>query len=97
MSVWDDITDTAEEAENLKVRAALMRTIRARIEDFGWSQTTASKNLGMTQPRVSALMRGKISEFSLDALVAIAAKVGVHVQVVSADDELVAHPIPPPE
>jgi predicted XRE-type DNA-binding protein len=85
MSVWDDIAETAEEAENLKVRAALMRAARARIENFGWSQTAAAESLGITQPRVSALMRGKISEFSLDALVSIAARVGVRVQVVPVD------------
>jgi predicted XRE-type DNA-binding protein len=76
-SVWDAIADTAEEAENLKVRAALMRATRARIENFGWSQTLAAGNLGITQPRVSALMRGKISEFSLDALVSIASRLGL--------------------
>ncbi len=81
MSVWDDIADTTEEAENLKVRAQFMRAIRAQIEKFGWSQSVAATNLGLTQPRVSSLFRGKISEFSLDALVTIGAKVGVHATV----------------
>lgn len=81
MSVWDDIADDREEAENLKIRAALMRAIRARVTDMGWSQTVAADNLGLTQPRVSDLFRGKISKFSLDALVDIASKVGVHVRV----------------
>jgi len=81
MSVWEDIADSPEEAENLRVRAALMRAIRNRVTEIGWSQTTAAHNLGLTQPRLSDLYRGKISKFSLDALVDIAAKLGIHVRV----------------
>ena len=81
MSVWDDIADSREEAENLKVRAALIRAIRNRITDTGWSQQVAANNLGLTQPRVSDLFRGKISKFSLDALVDIASNLGIHVRV----------------
>lgn len=89
MSVWDDIADSREEAENLKLRAALIRAIRDRIEVAGWSQSIAAQNLGLTQPRVSDLYRGKISKFSLDALVEIASKLGIHVRVeVDADTVL---------
>lgn len=77
MSVWDDIAESKEEAENLKVRAALMRVIRDRVIDKGWTQTTAAEHLGITQPRVSDLFRGKIHKFSLDALVSMGSKVGV--------------------
>lgn len=55
MSVWDDIADSPEEAGNLKVRAALIRAVRARVNEIGWSQTTAAQNLGLTQPRLSDL------------------------------------------
>lgn len=81
MGVWDDIADSREEAENLRVRAALMRAIRSRILDNGWTQTAAAEHLGLTQPRVSDLFRGKISKFSLDALVDIAAPLNIHVRV----------------
>jgi len=81
MSVWEDIADSPEEAENLRLRAALMRAIRSRVTEIGWSQTAAAHNLGLTQPRLSDLYRGKISKFSLDALVDIAAKLGIHVRV----------------
>lgn len=81
MSVWEDIADSPEEAENLRIRAALMRAIRNRVTEIGWSQTAAAQNLGLTQPRLSDLYRGKISKFSLDALVDIAAKLGIHVRV----------------
>ena len=67
MSVWDDIMDTPAEAENMRVRAALMRALRERIVTFGWSQTVAAANLDIPQPRVSELMNGRISKFSLDA------------------------------
>lgn len=81
MSVWDYVADTQEEAENLKVRAALIRAIRGRVTDAGWSQVEAAQNLGVTQPRMSDLFRGKISKFSLDALVDIASKLGIHVRI----------------
>jgi predicted XRE-type DNA-binding protein len=86
MSVWDDIADSPEEAENLKVRAALIRAIRTRVNEIGWSQSAAAENLGLTQPRLSDLSRGKISKFSLDALVDIASKLGIHVRVEVATD-----------
>lgn len=90
MSVWDDIADSREEAENLKLRAALIRAIRDRIDGAAWSQSIAAQNLGLTQPRVSDLYRGKISKFSLDALVEIASKLGIHVRVEVADTVLSA-------
>jgi hypothetical protein len=52
-----------------------------RLDGAGWSQSIAAQNLGLTQPRVSDLYRGKISKFSLDALVEIASKLGIHVRV----------------
>lgn len=80
-SIWDAIEDTPEQAENMKVRAALMCAIEARISAEGWSQTEAAKRLGVTQPRVSDLMRGKIDLFSIDALVNMVASTGLHVSV----------------
>jgi len=80
-SVWDAIEDTPEEAENMKIRAALMRAVKDWIRAEGWSQTEAAKRLGVTQPRVSDLMRGKIDLFSIDALVNMVASAGLHVSV----------------
>lgn len=84
-SVWDAIADTPAEAENLKVRSALMSAIRAKIEEFGWSQRVAAANMRITQPRVSDLVNGKLDLFSVDALINLGAIVGVHMQV-SYDD-----------
>ena len=61
-SVWDAIADTPEEAANLRVRSELMDKISELIAANGW-----------TQPRISDLLRGRLSRFSLDALVNIAA------------------------
>lgn len=80
-SVWDAICDTPAEAENMKVRSALMMGLKQHIKDQGWTQKEAGKRLGITQPRVSALMRGKINEFSLDALVNMTATAGLHIEI----------------
>ena len=80
-SVWDAISDTPAEAENLKVRSALMSAIRDKIDEFGWSQTVAARNMHITQPRVSDLMNGKISRFSVDSLINLGAVVGVHMSI----------------
>lgn len=84
-NVWDLLADTPSEAENLRLRAQLMARINDRLDEFGWSQKTTASNLELTQPRVSDLVTGKISKFSLDALVNIGIKVGVHLRVESKD------------
>ncbi len=90
-SVWDAISDTPEQADNRRLRSELMTAIRGQIDRFGWSQTAAAQNLGVTQPRLSDLYRGKLSKFSLDALVNLGGKVGVHVGVRIDSDALAGH------
>ena len=80
-NVWDAIEDTPEEAENMKLRSALMMVLKERIAAAGISQSDAAKLFGVTQPRVSDLIRGKINLFGLDALVNMAAKAGLHVEI----------------
>lgn len=80
-SVFDALANTPAEAENLEVRSQLMRAIRDRIDEFGWSQQVAADNLGVTQPRISELKNGKLSRFSIDVLVNLATKVGLVVEV----------------
>ncbi len=80
-SVWDAIADTHEEAANLRVRAEVMEKITAIIEASGWTQADAALHCGVTQPRINDLLRGRISRFSLDALVNIASALGRRVQV----------------
>lgn len=81
VSVWDAIEDTPEEAENMKLRSSLMMALKAHIVRAGLSQSKAAKLFGVTQPRISDLMRGKINLFSLDALVNMAAVAGLRVEM----------------
>ncbi|HBI20144.1 XRE family transcriptional regulator [Sandaracinobacter neustonicus] len=80
-SVWDAISETPAEAENMKLRSSLMRALKDHIEHEKLSQSQAAKLLGVTQPRVSDLIRGKIDLFSLDTLVNMLAAAGLHVEV----------------
>jgi len=80
-SVWDAIEDTPEEAENMKLRSGLMMALKTHLARTGLSQSQAAKLFGVTQPRISDLMRGKINLFGLDALVNMAAAAGMHVEM----------------
>ena len=80
-SVWDAIEDTPEEAENMKLRSALMMALKTHIDRSGLSQSQAAKLFGVTQPRISDLTRGKINLFGLDALVNMAAAAGMHIEM----------------
>ena len=80
-NVWDAIEDTPEQAENMKIRSDLMRSIEDRIRAEGWNQDQAAERFGVTQPRVSDLMRGKIDKFTIDTLVNMVVAAGLHVQV----------------
>jgi predicted XRE-type DNA-binding protein len=80
-SVWDALADTPEQAANLRARAELMRQIAAVIEANGWKQSDAALHCGVTQPRINDLLRGRVSRFSLDALVNIATAIGRRVHV----------------
>src|SRR5258708_38799686 len=65
-SVWDAIEDTPAEAENMKLRSALMMALGEHIQSQSWTQAEAARRLSVTQPRVSDLLRGKIHLFGLD-------------------------------
>ena len=80
-SVWDATEDTPEEAENMKLRSGLMMALKEHLARVGLSQSQAAKLFGVTQPRVSDLMRGKINLFGLDALVNMAAAAGLRVEM----------------
>lgn len=84
-SVWDALEDTPQEAENMKLRATLMRQLRRHIEAQGWKQAETAAKLGVTQPRVSDLLRGKIDKFSLDMLVNMSTAAGLKVSVKIAE------------
>ena len=80
-SVWDAIEDNREMAANMRLRAELMVQIERHVRDSGLSQADAAKALGVTQPRLSDLLRGRIDKFSLDALVNMLGRAGKEVSV----------------
>ncbi|HUH64458.1 MAG TPA: XRE family transcriptional regulator [Terracidiphilus sp.] len=80
-SVWDAIAESPAEAANLEVRYQLMEKISRVVKKNGWTQAEAAKRCGVSQPRINDLLRGRISRFSVDALVNIAAALGRKVKV----------------
>lgn len=80
-SVWDALAETPEEAANMRARAALMRRVADLIASKGWTQAEAAAHCGVSQPRINDLINGRISRFSLDALVNMAAGLGFQVKV----------------
>lgn len=80
-NVFQDLGFASEEAENLRVRAELMIAASELIHERGLTQTEAAELFGVSQPRVSDLVRGKIDRFSVDTLIAMLGAAGVTVQV----------------
>ena len=80
-SVWDAIEDTPAQAENMRLRSRLMMVLKEHIEAQHLTQTSAAALFGVTQPRVSDLMRGKIDLFTIDTLVNMLAAAGLHVEL----------------
>jgi predicted XRE-type DNA-binding protein len=80
-NVWDALAETPDEAANLTLRSDLMMKIETIVKKNGWTQAEAAKRCGVSQPRINDLLRGRISRFSLDALVNIAAALGRRVKV----------------
>jgi predicted XRE-type DNA-binding protein len=80
--VFRDLGFSREDAENLKMRTDLMIQLSKLIQARGLTQAEAADLFGVTQPRVSDLVRGKIDRFSIDTLVAMLGHAGVRVQIV---------------
>ena len=80
-NVFRDLGFPGEEAENLKLRTDLMIRLSKLIHARGLTQAQAAHLFGVTQPRVSDLVRGKIDRFSIDTLVAMLGHAGVRVQI----------------
>jgi predicted XRE-type DNA-binding protein len=78
--VFEALEDNSAIAQNLKIRADLMKTLREFIDDAGLGQKEAAEVFGIHQPRVSDLMRGKIDKFTIDVLVNMLARVGKSVE-----------------
>ena len=81
-NVFRDLGFPPDEALHLKVRSELMLSLQKAIAARGLKQGEAAELLGVTQPRVSDLMRGRIDLFSIDTLIDMLAKLGIRAKVV---------------
>lgn len=89
-NVFRDLGFSTQEATNLKIRSDLMIRLSKVIETRGLTQAQAAKLFGVTQPRISDLVRGKIDRFSVDTLIAMLGHAGVKVQIVIGRSSKVA-------
>lgn len=80
-SVWDAIEDTPQQAVSMRARSELMMAMQGWVKASGKTQAEAARIFGITQPRMSDLMRGKISLFSLEALMDMATVAGLEPHV----------------
>jgi predicted XRE-type DNA-binding protein len=80
-NVFRDLGFSAAEAENLRIRSAMMTALIAQLEKKRLTQAQAAKLLGVSQPRISDLTRGKIQLFSIDTLVNMLAAAGLKIDL----------------
>ena len=80
-NVFVDLGFQSAEAEVMLLRIKVLAETSQRLKDKGWTQAKAAEELGLTQPRVSRLMKGKVEDFSLDMLMTLAGKLGLKPQV----------------
>ncbi|MBS0591628.1 MAG: XRE family transcriptional regulator [Proteobacteria bacterium] len=77
-NVFVDLGFDPAEAEVMKLRAEVMIRMEQHLKAQGWTQAEAARQLGVTQPRISRLLRGKWEDFSLDMLLTLASRAGLH-------------------
>jgi predicted XRE-type DNA-binding protein len=80
-SVWDAIEETPADAAKMKLRSSLMIALKKHIAAEGLTQKQAAELLGVTQPRISDLMRGKINLFAIDSLVDMVGRAGLQIDM----------------
>ena len=83
-NVFIDLGFDPAEAKVMALRAEVMIRIEQRLKSQGWTQLEAAKRLGITQPRVSKLVKGVWQDFSLDMLLTLAARAGLRPQLTLA-------------
>jgi predicted XRE-type DNA-binding protein len=84
-NVWDALEDTPQEAASMSMRSNLLIAIEQRVRSWNVTQAEAAKRLGVTQPRLNDLLRGRITNFSLDTLINLATQAGLIVRLDIAD------------
>jgi predicted XRE-type DNA-binding protein len=78
--IWEMIEPNPVEAMNLRIRSNLMSAIIDTVKGWGLTQKEAAKRLGITQPRLNLLLKGRFNEFSLDALIALLEPAGLELE-----------------
>jgi predicted XRE-type DNA-binding protein len=78
-NVWDALEDTPAEAASMTMRSNLLLAIEQQVRAWKTTQVVAARRLGLTQPRLNDLLKGKIERFSLDTLIDLAAKADLKV------------------
>ncbi|MXW49435.1 MAG: XRE family transcriptional regulator [Gammaproteobacteria bacterium] len=91
-SVWDAIADSPEEAANLKLRSQLMDALEAYITRERITQNEAANRFGISRSRVSELVNGRISKFTIDKLVNMGARVGLSTRMTVEHEPSSAYP-----
>jgi predicted XRE-type DNA-binding protein len=82
-NIFEAIEDDPVVAENMRLRAKLMVKLRNYIKQQGMTQEEAARRMGVTQPRISDLVRGKIDRFTIDMLVNMLSHAGIHVELIT--------------
>lgn len=91
-NVWDALFDDPGEKAVLEIKSGLMDEIRHYLKRENLTQEKAAEVLEVSQPRISDIATGKISKFTIDALVSILAKAGIDVEVRPKKNKLINVP-----
>ena len=84
-NIFDDLGFSREESGKFAIKSYLMMQVESFIKAKGMTQDQASKLMGVSRPRISDVMRGTIDKFTIDALVDILTKAGLHIAVTVED------------
>lgn len=76
-SVWDALTDTPAESAKMKARSEMLMAVKRTVESWKLTQARSAERLGVTQPRLNDLLRGRVTKFSTDALFDLSAAAGL--------------------
>jgi predicted XRE-type DNA-binding protein len=80
-NVWDALEDSPEDAATMTIRSNVMAVITTTVRGWNTTHAQAARRLGITQPRLDDLLKGKISKLSLDTLLTLATRAGLKVKI----------------
>lgn len=78
--IWEMVEPNQLEAMNLRIRSNLMNALIDKVKEWGVTQKEAAKRMGISQPRLNLLLKGRFNEFSLDALIALLGPAGLELE-----------------